>query len=57
MPRARGLLEARNAPSRTGIEITHEQEWQGGRRSFYFKDPAGNLLEIADGDIWPGSGG
>ena len=20
--------------------------------SFYFKDPAGNLLEIADGDLW-----
>ena len=36
-----------------GVEITHEQEWQGGRRSFYFKDPAGNLLEVADGDIWP----
>jgi catechol 2,3-dioxygenase-like lactoylglutathione lyase family enzyme len=37
----------------SGTEITHEQEWDAGRRSFYFKDPAGNLLEIADGDIWP----
>jgi catechol 2,3-dioxygenase-like lactoylglutathione lyase family enzyme len=36
-----------------GVEITHDQEWQGARRSFYFKDPAGNLLEVADGDIWP----
>jgi catechol 2,3-dioxygenase-like lactoylglutathione lyase family enzyme len=36
-----------------GIEITHEQEWEAGRRSFYFRDPAGNLLEIADGDLWP----
>ncbi len=36
-----------------GIEITHEQEWDTGRRSFYFRDPAGNLLEIADGDLWP----
>jgi catechol 2,3-dioxygenase-like lactoylglutathione lyase family enzyme len=36
-----------------GIEITHEQEWAEGRRSFYFRDPAGNLLEIADGDLWP----
>jgi catechol 2,3-dioxygenase-like lactoylglutathione lyase family enzyme len=36
-----------------GVEITHDQEWQGGRRSFYFKDPGGNLLEVADGDIWP----
>jgi catechol 2,3-dioxygenase-like lactoylglutathione lyase family enzyme len=36
-----------------GVETTHEQEWPGGGRSFYFKDPAGNLLEIADRDIWP----
>jgi catechol 2,3-dioxygenase-like lactoylglutathione lyase family enzyme len=35
-----------------GVEVTHEQEWPSGRRSFYFKDPAGNLLEIADGDLW-----
>ncbi len=37
-----------------GVEITHEQEWPSGRLSFYFKDPAGNLLEIADGDLWRG---
>jgi len=36
-----------------GVEITHEQEWPSGRRSLYFADPAGNLLEIADGDLWP----
>jgi catechol 2,3-dioxygenase-like lactoylglutathione lyase family enzyme len=36
-----------------GVEITHEHEWPGGGRSFYFRDPAGNLLEIADGDLWP----
>ena len=39
-----------------GIEITHDAEWGGGGRSFYFKDPAGNLLEIADRDIWPQPG-
>ena len=38
-----------------GVEITHEHGWPGGGRSFYFKDPAGNLLEIADRDIWPQS--
>ncbi len=37
----------------TGLEIVHEQEWSAGRRSFYFRDPAGNLIEIAGGDIWP----
>jgi catechol 2,3-dioxygenase-like lactoylglutathione lyase family enzyme len=36
-----------------GVEITHEHEWGDERRSFYFADPAGNLLEIADGDLWP----
>ena len=39
--------------SEAGVEITHEHEWNGGRRSIYFNDPAGNLLEIADGDLWP----
>ena len=36
-----------------GVEITHDQEWPQRGRSFYFKDPAGNLLEVADRDIWP----
>lgn len=36
-----------------GVEITHEHDWEGGRRSLYFHDPAGNLLEIADRDLWP----
>jgi catechol 2,3-dioxygenase-like lactoylglutathione lyase family enzyme len=36
-----------------GTEITHEEQWGERGRSFYFHDPAGNLLEIADRDIWP----
>ena len=36
-----------------GVEIVHDSDWSGGGRSFYFKDPAGNLLEIANRDIWP----
>jgi catechol 2,3-dioxygenase-like lactoylglutathione lyase family enzyme len=43
----RGRLES------DGIEITHDHEWDGGARSFYFRDPAGNLIEIADRDLWP----
>jgi catechol 2,3-dioxygenase-like lactoylglutathione lyase family enzyme len=35
-----------------GIEVFNEIDWQRGR-SFYFHDPDGNLLEIADADIWP----
>jgi catechol 2,3-dioxygenase-like lactoylglutathione lyase family enzyme len=38
-----------------GVEIVHDSDWGGGGRSFYFRDPAGNLLEIADRDIWPRS--
>jgi catechol 2,3-dioxygenase-like lactoylglutathione lyase family enzyme len=36
-----------------GVEILQEVEWPGSRKSFYFRDPHGNLLEIADGDLWP----
>ena len=36
-----------------GVEIVHDHDWGGNGRSFYFKDPAGNLLEVADRDIWP----
>jgi catechol 2,3-dioxygenase-like lactoylglutathione lyase family enzyme len=34
------------------IIIEQETEWPGGR-SFYFRDPDGNLLELANTDIWP----
>jgi catechol 2,3-dioxygenase-like lactoylglutathione lyase family enzyme len=46
--------EAKRALADRGVAISHEQDWERGRRSFYFSDPAGNLLEIADGDLWPG---
>jgi catechol 2,3-dioxygenase-like lactoylglutathione lyase family enzyme len=35
------------------VPIVEEREWDNGVRSFYFHDPAGNLVEIADGDLWP----
>ena len=38
------------------VDITHEPTWGTGVRSFYFKDPSGNLLEIAEGDLWPNGG-
>ncbi|MGQ0680324.1 MAG: VOC family protein [Actinomycetota bacterium] len=43
----------RNHLAGAGVEIVQEVSWQRGK-SFYFRDPSGNLLEIADGDIWPG---
>ena len=36
-----------------GVGIVHDSDWGGRGRSFYFEDPAGNLLEIADCDFWP----
>jgi len=35
-----------------GLAIAQEIEWPAGR-SFYFRDPDGNLLELASADIWP----
>lgn len=35
-----------------GVEVIHEAAWARGS-SFYFRDPDGNLLEIADADMWP----
>ena len=37
--------------TRAGVALIHEARWPGGR-SFYFRDPDDNLLEIADADLW-----
>jgi catechol 2,3-dioxygenase-like lactoylglutathione lyase family enzyme len=34
------------------IDIEQEVDWDGGR-SIYFRDPAGNSVELVEGDIWP----
>jgi catechol 2,3-dioxygenase-like lactoylglutathione lyase family enzyme len=36
-----------------GVELEQEKEWQGGGRSIYVRDPAGNSVELVEGDIWP----
>lgn len=36
-----------------GIEIIDEITWKSGKRSFYFSDPEGNVLEVVpDEGIW-----
>ncbi len=35
-----------------GVEIESEVNWPRGRRSLYFRDPAGNSIELAPPGIW-----
>jgi catechol 2,3-dioxygenase-like lactoylglutathione lyase family enzyme len=35
-----------------GIAVEKEVDWERGR-SIYLRDPAGNSVELVDGDIWP----
>ncbi len=37
---------------RSGIKITHTQDWGNERESFYFEDPFGHVLEIVPTGIW-----
>ncbi|WP_371038562.1 MULTISPECIES: VOC family protein [unclassified Rhodosalinus] len=35
-----------------GVEIEADFHWPNGARSLYFRDPAGNSLEIAEPRLW-----
>ncbi|WP_309387726.1 VOC family protein [Cerasicoccus frondis] len=35
-----------------GVAIELEHEWPNGARSLYFRDPAGNSLELAPWRLW-----
>lgn len=35
-----------------GVAIEADFRWPNGRRSIYFRDPAGNSIELADPAIW-----
>ena len=35
-----------------GVSIISEVNWSGGGTSLYFKDPAGNLVELAPPTLW-----
>ena len=50
-----GELEAwRERLAELGIELEQDHDWQpGGARSLYVRDPAGNSVELVEGDLWP----
>ncbi len=35
-----------------GVAIETEVDWPDGGRSIYFRDPAGNSVELAPGTLW-----
>lgn len=35
-----------------GVDIEAEFDWPNGARSLYFRDPAGNSLELAEPRLW-----
>ena len=50
-----GELDAwRQRLAEQGVELEQDQDWRrGGARSLYVRDPAGNSVELVDGDLWP----
>jgi catechol 2,3-dioxygenase-like lactoylglutathione lyase family enzyme len=36
-----------------GVEIELERGWHRGGRSIYVRDPAGNSVELVEGELWP----
>jgi catechol 2,3-dioxygenase-like lactoylglutathione lyase family enzyme len=38
-----------------GVAIESEVSWPNGARSIYFRDPAGNSLELATPEMWAGA--
>lgn len=42
----------RKAIENAGIKILDEVTWKNGSSSFYFEDPAGNVLEVVPEGIW-----
>ena len=49
----RTLTTWRNYLRHTAVEIESEIDWPQGGHSIYFRDPAGNSVELATRSIWP----
>jgi catechol-2,3-dioxygenase len=49
------LVAWRKQLGEAGISIELEMDWEEGGRSIYFRDPAGNVVELAPPTIWGGA--
>jgi catechol 2,3-dioxygenase-like lactoylglutathione lyase family enzyme len=47
-----GLDDWRAALAAAGVEIEQEVDWPQGGYSIYVRDPAGNSVELASGELW-----
>ena len=49
-----GSLDAFEARlRRDGVEVERDIRWDEGGRSIYLRDPAGNSVELIEGEAWP----
>lgn len=46
------MLLMRARLKKAGVAIEAEFDWPSGARSIYFRDPAGNSVEIAEPHLW-----
>jgi catechol 2,3-dioxygenase-like lactoylglutathione lyase family enzyme len=50
--RAAELDQWRKHLEQSGVKIEQDVQWENGSRSVYFRDPAGNSVELASPVIW-----
>jgi catechol 2,3-dioxygenase-like lactoylglutathione lyase family enzyme len=55
--RTDGLDEWRRRLEALGVAVEKEVEWPRGGRSLYFRDPAGNSVELVTPGLWGLPGG
>ena len=48
------LVEWRQTLRRGGVAVEQEITWPNGARSIYFRDPAGNSVELVTRELWSG---
>lgn len=50
--REQDLAAWRDRLAKAGIRIELERRWPAGGHSLYIRDPAGNSVELAAGEVW-----